>query len=88
MSLAAKIRDYDPAQNSSATVAAELGTSDEYVRVVWQRMDPERKALDIAKGGKWARANSNRVSARKRLWYVKNRERIKATARLKYATRT
>ena len=46
MSLAAKIRDYDPRQKS-ADVAHELGCSAEYVRAVWQRMCPKKRRREL-----------------------------------------
>lgn len=47
--LAAVIREFDPKKYRSVDVAKILGCRDEYVRVVWQRMDPKRMQLDSEK---------------------------------------
>lgn len=62
-SLAAVIREFDRKKYTSVQVAEILGCRDEYVRVAWQRMDPERRRLDCQKAVEWyRRCRKKRVS--------------------------
>ena len=71
MTLAEKIRQYDAKDNRSVDVAREIGCRDEYVRVVWQRMDPSRRKADRAKSIKWCQENRDRYNKRAREWSAK-----------------
>ena len=71
MTLAEKIRQYDAKNNRSVDVARELCCRDEYVRTVWQRMDPARRKADSARSSKWCKENRDRHNKRVREWYSK-----------------
>ena len=76
MSLAAKIRDYDPKQKS-ADVAHELGCREEYVRAVWQRMCPKkrRRELDYVRNRYHTDADYRRnLIARSNAWSKRERK--------------
>lgn len=66
MSLAAKIRDYDPMQKS-ADVAHELGCREEYVRAVWQRMCPKKRRRELVTAVKRYHTN-HKYRAAKLAW--------------------
>ncbi len=95
--LAAVIREFDPKKYRSVDVAKILGCRDEYVRTVWQRVNPERRRRDNEKKVAFHqrkyetdheyRANYRR---RQRQWYHRNkdelREKVNARNRERYAS--
>ena len=83
MSLAAKIRDYDPKNNRSVDVAAELETSSDYVRAVWQRMTPKKQASEM----KYRTENKAYITALARKRF-RRRYRTDSVFRRKYLEKT